>query len=163
MPLSGTSYKCKASAKSLKIYFVSDCEIVLSNYTKPQQQHDITCTLSLSPCFGDGAIVCTLPRCAYVVSHYVNVIEDSLAAFVRWDILNSAFGRRPQMANLIVNLWYCDSNDVDNFISSFPSVEEARQHVTEGLGHLRRAPWRYSIECLDPHSRKQVCCESVTL
>jgi hypothetical protein len=63
------------------------------------------------------------------------------------------------MANLIVNLWYCDSNDVDNFISSFPSVEEARQHVTEGLGHLRRASWRYSVESLDPHTHKQVCVE----
>jgi hypothetical protein len=43
--------------------------------------------------------------------------------------------------------------------SAFPSIEEARQHIAEGLGHLRRAEWRYSIEGLDPHSLESVYCE----
>jgi hypothetical protein len=60
---------------------------------------------------------------------------------------------------LIWTLWYFDSREVDNFVLAFPSRDEAREHIAEGLGHLRRAAWRYCIEGLDPYTLKTVCAE----
>jgi hypothetical protein len=60
---------------------------------------------------------------------------------------------------LIWTLWYENSAGEDTFVASFPSRAEARQHVTEGLGHLRRAGWRYSIEGHDAYSGKSEYCE----
>ena len=65
-------------------------------------------------------------------------------------------GYRMQM---IYSVWYLDSNGDDIFIASFPSAEEAREHIIEGLGHLRRAAWRYCIEGLDPYTMKTVFAE----
>jgi hypothetical protein len=42
-------------------------------------------------------------------------------------------------------LWYEDSNGREHFCGSFPTAAEAHQHEREGLGHLRRAEWRYAV------------------
>jgi hypothetical protein len=42
-------------------------------------------------------------------------------------------------------LYYEDSNGDEHFCGSFPTAEEAHDHQREGLGHLRRADWRYVV------------------
>ena len=42
-------------------------------------------------------------------------------------------------------LWYEDSAGREHFCGSFPTALEAHEHEREGLGHLRRASWRYMV------------------
>jgi hypothetical protein len=60
---------------------------------------------------------------------------------------------------MIWTLWFFNSDGEDTFVASFPSVEEAREHITEGLGHLRRASWRYCIEEINPYTLETISVE----
>jgi hypothetical protein len=46
-------------------------------------------------------------------------------------------------------LWYEDSRGRYKFCGSFPTSGEADEFAREGLGHLRRAEWRYFVEGID--------------
>jgi hypothetical protein len=58
-----------------------------------------------------------------------------------------------QHPDVIWTLWYHDSKEVDHFIASFPTQEEARRHYKEVPGQ-GRVSWRFEIEGYDAHTKE---------
>jgi hypothetical protein len=58
-------------------------------------------------------------------------------------------GRISDLPKCIWVLTFLDRKNVEHFIGSFFSHEEAEQHVTEGLGR-KRVSWRWNICGYEP-------------